>query len=1250
MKKIVKLLLVSVATALFSIVMMVSASADVRTADDDRVYFEEDGLIYEQIPEKYSNGDPIYSLSEIKDPNSFLYQNSPTTGDVKALVFLVDFADYRNSSFTQQQVSDVLNNAEAGKDNYPFDSVSAYYDRSSFGKLNLSFDVYGWYNFSHNRSYYFDELSYNDTLQEILDAYDEEIDYSQYDANNDGYIDLIYLMYTGPDEGFGSAWWSYVIQAPTHIKNDGESALKYAVINLQQHLNVQTIAHETGHLFGLEDYYNTHIGFPTDAVESGGLGYYDLMDSNTGDHNIFSKLLLGWAEPVFVTSNTDIDVSAVSGNGAKAIIVTPENKGILSEYYIVEYYKQEKNNIYSPRPYKNEEKNGAVRIYHVDASIEGSSYKYNNTTSEHKLIKLVEADNTNNIALYDLNQYNEKYYYEEMTFGINTAPSTEFYGGKFTGINITVNTLSSNNANISVSFDVSDEISPYVINTKFQDIFGKYTHAINNYNIYFNSDIYPSDNFSNISVYKKNTNKSVSVIPSIIGGLNEIEGSLNKYNVIYLVSSEILDTNSQYILTIPENAVKDSYGNQNELITITVESLPENNSISFSDKYNIKVLPDNAPTGQTILDNTTKLVYAGDKTAAVQLLGDNTTQTVYEGMFVFKVFDEEANIALNKCISSSVDFQYGLEVFRLGDDNVLICGINEYIILNLNGTLLSGGVYFDDNEYYPFEFAHRDDAIDVYKHSTHQVLRIFFDGSTERFTVTDNQIYSYGNPRIVNYDYTELISTFMLPDKMFETKYNYVDPANYVNNVHSNYYNDYNGMYYAAHYLFRSCTPGTKMYIQHDVTNKLLISNGNNVPVSEARLALIPQESLGISPLSDGGYMSIIRCRMNTVSDSAHNSLQWFDSTLERLYFIRMDKELNVIWTYLTTENINFISSFGFCINNEKLYWITDNGTYVFDDIASEPSIKHKAITFSDDNLVFDAEDHIVISSDKMTASELIQLVSGSYNSITVYDMNGKIVSDSTLSLNEAMVEIEVDTLYTDYYHFSVRQNHDQEIDPETFDITDADTNVGSADISSEGELSEILTAKDSDADHIKLVVEENKSVTSEIENTISDIISEKSEVGFYLKIDLKKYIGTSESGKITETAKPVEIRMELPVILKNTDTTVAREYSVVRIHGGVAEILEVDFDGVHITFQTDRFSDYAIVYTDLPYGDVNGDGNVNMADLLLLKQYMVKVPGKTVYKAAADVNADNNLNMADLLRMKQYMVKVPGITIGKTS
>ena len=192
--------------------------------------------------------------------------------------------------------------------------------------------------------------------------------------------------------------------------------------------------------------------------------------------------------------------------------------------------------------------------------------------------------------------------------------------------------------------------------------------------------------------------------------------------------------------------------------------------------------------------------------------------------------------------------------------------------------------------------------------------------------------------------------------------------------------------------------------------------------------------------------------------------------------------------------------------------------------------------------------------------------------------------------------------------------------------------------------LSSLKTA--TGADDIKLVVTEavpDEDVTVKIEKIVSD----KSKL-FYLDIELLKVVDGVESN-ITETALSVEIKIELPDDLKAAaGISTVRDYQIVRVHNGVAEILEADYDGTYLTFETNKFSDYAIVYTDLPYGDVNGDGNVTLHDLLRLGKSIAGIEGTTIYKSAADVNADGKITLHDLLRLGKSIAGIDGVILGQ--
>ena len=93
--------------------------------------------------------------------------------------------------------------------------------------------------------------------------------------------------------------------------------------------------------------------------------------------------------------------------------------------------------------------------------------------------------------------------------------------------------------------------------------------------------------------------------------------------------------------------------------------------------------------------------------------------------------------------------------------------------------------------------------------------------------------------------------------------------------------------------------------------------------------------------------------------------------------------------------------------------------------------------------------------------------------------------------------------------------------------------------------------------------------------------------IGQYLDISLFKYMtvnGNRQPGAALHTTKnALPISVVVPDALVNTDSTVNRNYCIVRNHEGTITVLDAAFDAANktLTFKTDRFSVYAIAYKD---------------------------------------------------------------------
>ena len=89
-----------------------------------------------------------------------------------------------------------------------------------------------------------------------------------------------------------------------------------------------------------------------------------------------------------------------------------------------------------------------------------------------------------------------------------------------------------------------------------------------------------------------------------------------------------------------------------------------------------------------------------------------------------------------------------------------------------------------------------------------------------------------------------------------------------------------------------------------------------------------------------------------------------------------------------------------------------------------------------------------------------------------------------------------------------------------------------------------------------------------------------------YFNIDMFKSVtkdGVSKKSQITEPGTDIEISVSLPESLIQSDSTISRAYKIIRLHDGIVDSFDAKFDKETGTlkFVTDRFSTYAIAFTD---------------------------------------------------------------------
>lgn len=296
----------------------------------------------------------------------------PHMGRPRALVIMVAYSDI-DFIYTKAEIDSVFNAREynADDDFKSYGSMAQYFDDCSQGNFRPQFDLVGPYTLDNEQQVYGGVTDRVDSLviHACRKAEADGVDFSKYDTDGDGYLDLVYVLYSGYGASMGADEYvwpcsGWLIPSKDNVFG-GKHLFRYSVspelfgdpyvekvlqIDSPKLNGIGVAVHEFSHVLGLPDIYPTLQWLTEDnyydvlKYDNQSMEDWDVMDNGENINNGFDPVpytawemeLMGWTEKMdTLKERCEVSLTPIIYGGSGKRIMN-DNDPTGNEYWILE--------------------------------------------------------------------------------------------------------------------------------------------------------------------------------------------------------------------------------------------------------------------------------------------------------------------------------------------------------------------------------------------------------------------------------------------------------------------------------------------------------------------------------------------------------------------------------------------------------------------------------------------------------------------------------------------------------------------------------------------------------------------------------------------------------------------------------------------------------------------------------------------------------------------------------------------------